>query len=249
MRRSLAFLVPVCILLTQPANPSQRPGELDPATKRQRIEAVSQRQREGRDLPIADAGAAGAPRTVTEQQRARYFNTQRPRKLVDEVSGGEPVTDQMLHTERYGPPLPALPFAHSDVVIRGTVTSAQAQLSEDETNLYSTLQVRTEEVFKQPPGAQIQLGATVTAIRRGGALRVRTTVARLRDAEETLPVTGGDYILFLRRYSTSDSAMLIVTGYRLDGATVTALDTRGRSLEWEGASAIDLVTALTEQAQ
>jgi hypothetical protein len=244
MRLSPTALFTLALVLPPASVAPQNAGDMDASTLRLRIETVSRRQQEARDLPVMEAGLNVPSPSGVQAQRARYFNTRRLRRLAEELIEGAPAVDKAIHTESYGPPAPALPFDQSDAVVRGTITDARALLSEDQTNIFSEFQVQIDEVFKQPAQGGIQPGTAITAIRHGGALRVPTALIRVRNAEETLPMRGGNYVLFLRRFSQSDRAFLIVTGYGFAAGTVTALDTRGGSLRWEGANSIELMTAL-----
>jgi hypothetical protein len=128
-----------------------------------------------------------------------------------------PVTEAWRHANRIGN-VPALPVNESDAAVRGVVTSARASLTTDETALYSEFDVRVDEVLK--PAAGVEVGASLTALRFGGALQVPSGLIRARQADQTMPVTGGTYVLFLKRHSPDDPAFLLIVGYRLEAGVL-----------------------------
>jgi hypothetical protein len=140
----------------------------------------------------------------------------------------------------------ALPVSESDAIVRGTVTNARAQLSADRTNVYSEFAVRVERTFKQPEGPRLEPGSTITVLRDGGAVRFPTGVMVVRRDDWTMPLPGSNYVLFLERHSPTDDAFMIVTGYCLDGGTVTPLDINLQSVAWEDSPAAELLARLTE---
>ena len=154
-----------------------------------------------------------------------------------------------LVATRSRPPTGAAPFSASDAVVRGTVTRAQAKLSEDGRNIYSEFTVQVGSSFKQPEGAALGPGSTVTVLREGGVARFGTVAMKVRRTDWAMPVAGGDYLFFLDGDPRLEGAYLIVTGYRLENGTVSALDANLQAAAWEDRPAADLVAAVVEQSR
>jgi hypothetical protein len=203
---------------------------LDPTLIRQRMEEAKVRQREGGDLPLLDISRVVPNSTAAGKTRSRHFSKPGTGPLSSEARPGLPVNIVTHVTSHVRPP--AFPTQNSDAVIRGFILAARAQLTEDQTGLYSEFDIRVDEVLK--PAAAVAVGTTVTGLRWGGALQVPSGLIRIRNAVETMPVVGSSYVLFLKHYTDTDPAFLIVTGYRLDGARVSALDILPEPMRFEG---------------
>jgi ABC-type uncharacterized transport system ATPase component len=68
--------------------------------------------------------------------------------------------------------LPALPVAKSAAVILEEVTQAQAQRSEDETNIFSEFTVQIANILKNDDSFSLAVGKSVVVERLGGRLRL-----------------------------------------------------------------------------
>lgn len=114
---------------------------------------------------------------------------------------------------------PALPVEESEIVVVGTIGTAQALLSENKRNVFSEFTLAVEDVLKSKIKGVAQ-GSVLTIDRVGGHVkypdgqRVLYTIAGLN-----APQVGGRYLLFLTlKHNNEDIAIL--TGYELapDGA-------------------------------
>lgn len=247
MRLSPTAVLALCLGLASGARP-QTGQELDPQTIRERIELAKQRQLAGTDLPVVDGIRNPArvlpPQPPEREMRSRRFAKSGRRALTSLGVAGEPVLDVMTHVDTIGTPH-AFPTAKSDAVIKGVVRRAQAFLSQDATGVYSEFDVEVDTVIQQSASRSIEPGGTVTVLRYGGAISLPTGLVRVRDADETMPLLGGTYVLFLKQYSSSDSALMLMTGYRLEAGKVAPLDIRGDAYRFEGANESDFIAALT----
>ena len=68
----------------------------------------------------------------------------------------------------HAPEEPALPIIQSDAIVIGQVTSAQAHLSSDKTNVYSEFVVRVNDVLKSDRFGLPGVGGFITTTRPGG---------------------------------------------------------------------------------
>lgn len=119
--------------------------------------------------------------------------------------------------------LSALPFAESDTVIIGTVSQAQAHLSNDKTGIYSDFNVKVDEVLKKDDSS-VTVGAVLSAERYGGTVRFRSgSIQRHEVNGQGMPGVGRRYLLFLKRLDR-ELNFKIVTGYDITGHTVSPLD-------------------------
>ncbi len=118
----------------------------------------------------------------------------------------------------------ALPFAASDAVAIGTVTTGQAYLSNDKRDLYSEFKFSLTEVIKNPQTPYLRAGDTIDIQRRGGAVRLPSGKVLTRGAIfESMPRIGTRYLLFLK-YDPSTEDYSILMGYELAGNEVYRLD-------------------------
>ena len=138
--------------------------------------------------------------------------------------------------------VPAFPVHDSDAVIQGAVNDAQAVLTDDQTAIYSAFRIRVDTVFKPAPG--VQVGGSVVALRRGGALKLPNGLLRTRQTDQLMPATGGTYVLFLKSYAPDDPAFLILIGYQLDGGTVSALDILPEPMRYDGSTETSFLATL-----
>lgn len=123
--------------------------------------------------------------------------------------------------------LPALPVTKSEAVILGEVTQAEAQLSDDETNIYSEFTIQIAEVLKNDKNFSLGVGNSVVVERFGGRVRLPSgKVIVAQNDKQDLPRVGKRYVLFLIFLTTneSDKDFHILTGYELRDGKVFPLD-------------------------
>jgi hypothetical protein len=118
----------------------------------------------------------------------------------------------------------AMPFAASDAVAIGTITTGQAYLSNDKRELYSEFKFSLKEVIKNSQAPYLRTGDTIDIQRRGGAVRLPSGKVLTRGAiHESMPRIGTRYLLFLK-YDVSTEDYSILMGYELAGNAVYRLD-------------------------
>lgn len=123
-------------------------------------------------------------------------------------------------------------------MVVGTVTAAEAFLSEDKTNVYSEYSVRVESVIKNFDDEPVRAGDSLVAERQGGRVRLRSrAVSGFFISGQNPPQAGRRYVLFLG-YNKNDISTLgltnprdmsyhLLTAYELRDGKVAALDDPG----------------------
>src|SRR5437016_1195820 len=92
-----------------------------------------------------------------------------------------------------------LPVEQSDAVVIGKITSGQAYLSNDKRNVYSEFRTAIQEVIKTPNAPFLRAGDSIAIERQGGAIKLPSGKVILRGAAaQSMPLVGGQYLLFLR---------------------------------------------------
>jgi hypothetical protein len=148
-----------------------------------------------------------------KEKQKRYNDTH----LV--VSRVEPGTDEAALFLEPHVTFPALPVAESEIVVVGTIGTAQAVLSESKRNVFSEFTLSVEDVLKSQIQGVAQ-GSVLTIDRVGGHVRYPNGQRVLfRLAGQNMPQIGGRYLLFLTS-THSKQDISILTGYQLtpDGA-------------------------------
>ncbi len=116
---------------------------------------------------------------------------------------------------------PALPGTQSDFVLIGTVTDAQAHLSENKKNVFSEFTISVADVLKTG-NSSVTTGAVVTIYRNGGFVKYpngRTILCRISGSN--MPKLNGKYVFFLK---SKGEDSLILTAYELTEKGVLPLD-------------------------
>ena len=122
------------------------------------------------------------------------------------------------------PDFPELPVAQSDAVVIGEVSEAVANLTEDETNVYSEFTIHIDEILKSDGQASLSTGGEIVADRPGGRVRYPTgEMSQLSIAGLGMPREKRRYVLFLKRGGQDDDYQ-IITGYELRSGRVYPLD-------------------------
>jgi hypothetical protein len=105
---------------------------------------------------------------------------------------------------------PAFPASQSDVIVVGQVTSAQAFLSEDKTNVYSEFTVLVDEILKNNSSGGLTPGNPITTVRTGGAVRFPSGKLIQRGfGGRPFPLTNRRYVFFLK-YETEEQDYPII---------------------------------------
>lgn len=146
---------------------------------------------------------------------------------------------EQSHSSWGGPPShattePALPASQSEVIVVGQVTSAQAFLSEDKTNVYSEFTVVVDEILKNNSSNGLTPGFSITTVRTGGAVRFPSgKIIQRGFGGRPFPITNRKYVFFLK-YENEEQDYPIITAYELRAGVVfplDGLDIDGRVLE------------------
>lgn len=151
------------------------------------------------------------------QARSRKYDESR-------VLGSSEVAGAAVKSESLVLILPALPVAQSNVIVTGEMTTAEAYLSNDKTNVYSEFTLRVDEVLKNGSGELLTAGSSLEMEREGG--RVRFPSGRVfwyAIERERMPRAGRRYALFLKR-DAPEQAFHLLTGYELRAGKVFPLD-------------------------
>jgi hypothetical protein len=125
--------------------------------------------------------------------------------------------------------LPALPIKQSAAIIIGTVTLAEAHLTQNRTGIYSEFAVSVDTVVKDDASQSIQAGSTVSVERNGGRVRMpsgKIVVSWTRN--QNMPEVGSRYALFLTHdfevKGDVANSFYLLTGYQLRSGRVFPLD-------------------------
>ena len=139
---------------------------------------------------------------------------------------------------------PALPATRSSCILLGTVTKAEAHVSEDKKNVYSEFTVSVEQVFKTADSS-IVAGSEVAVDRIGGFVRYpngRTLLYRI--ASTNMPVVNERYLFFLTSKNNQD--LSILTAYSLNSNGVSPLDDSPQFEELRGLTEHTLIEKLKD---
>lgn len=155
----------------------------------------------------------------------RYDNTDRDADSVKAFTFQEGTGAISLGLpSAHAPVEPAFPIAQSDVIAIGEVTSAQAQVSNDKTNVFSEFTVLVKDVYRNTTSASLTPGCAITVERYGGRVRLPSGKIIVRGfLHQSMPVAGRRYIFFLKS-NEAVQTYSIITGYELSHGRVIPLD-------------------------
>jgi hypothetical protein len=159
-------------------------------------------------------------------------------ELVD--SRGEPGADEAALFLEPHSTLPALPVAESEIVVVGTIATAEALLSESKRNVFSEFTVTVEDVLKSKSQG-VEQGSVLTIDRVGGHVKYPNGHRILyRIAGLNMPQTGGRYLLFLTlKHNNEDISIL--TAYQLTPNGAIPLDEPYHVASLTGVSEVDIL--------
>lgn len=135
---------------------------------------------------------------------------------------------------------PALPVAESEIVVTGTIGTAQAHLSESKKNIFSEFSMAIEDVFKSRI-AGVGQGSVLTIDRVGGQVKYPNGQRVLyRIAGLNMPQTGGRYLFFLTSKHNNED-LSILTAYQLTPNGAIPLDELHQVANLDGISEADIL--------
>ena len=148
-----------------------------------------------------------------------------PRVITDPgaLVNGRPRTGGSKIVDFVEPP-DAFP-SQAKCVIVGSVTSAEALVTNDKTYVYSDFAIKVETILKQDQTQPIMDGASLLGSREGGSIRFPS--GHIRDFMvhgEGFPAMGERYVFFLRRWEDQAGRYLIGPTYQLKDGKVYPID-------------------------
>ena len=183
---------------------------------------------EEQDLPDPEKNAK------RKEKKKRYNDGE----LV--ASHVEPGVDEAALTLEPHFIFPALPVAESEIVVVGTIGTAQAHLSENKRNIFSEFTVTVEDVLKSKIQG-VEQGSVLTIDRVGGHVKYPNGHRILyRITGLNMPQTGGRYLLFLTlKHNNEDISIL--TAYQLTSNGAIPLDEPYHVASLTGVSEVDIL--------
>ncbi len=196
--------------------------------QQQQKEKVRQAQEvDTSQFPVADHVAtepADSKERAKRQAKGKKYNRR------------ETAVDPQLITvsDRYSwdPSISSLPANHSDAVIIGAVTGAEAHLSSDKTGVYSEFTIQICQILKNDIQNPLQFPGSVVVEREGGRIRFPSGQVTLMYVSNLgMPRVGRKYVLFLTHnfpYQVRrDQDYRILTGYELVDGRIVPLERSG----------------------
>jgi hypothetical protein len=193
--------------------------------------------------PVADYEAPES--SNASERNARREKSKRYDKKSFVIPNPRP--EFIMSTIYDAEPLPsALPYKESKLVIIGDIQNAQALISNDKSAVYSEYMVQIDTVLKKSTGQDVEAGQIIFVDRSGGRVRYPNgqTILYLNDGQD-LPGATGRFIFFLDKDEGSSPNFRIVTAYRLNNETVSALDRGEKFQKFNGKSEKDFIKLIT----
>lgn len=189
----------------------------------------NKRQIRVEDYPIVDYTA---PEAADLEERSKRHAKSRRHGIADKsikdlkhfvlTETSEPL--EITQPPDHAPAEPALPASHSDAILIGDITTAQAYLSNDKTAVYSEFTTQISDLLKNATPLSLAPGDSVTAERSGGRVRLPSGKILLRGfSHKAMPLVGKRYLLFLK-YNAQEQDFSIITGYELRSGKIFPLD-------------------------
>src|SRR5687767_6344680 len=160
----------------------------------------------------------------------------------------EPWLEEAALTLEPHPTFPALPVAESEIVVVGTIGSAQAHLSENKENVFSEFALIVEDVLKSKI-QEVERDSVLTIDRVGGHVRYPNGHRILyRITGLNMPQVGGRYLLFLTlKHNNEDISIL--TAYRLTPNGAIPLDDLHQVKSLTGVTEADILQRVRKLIQ
>ncbi|HJP92112.1 MAG TPA: hypothetical protein VJ875_09170 [Pyrinomonadaceae bacterium] len=152
----------------------------------------------------------------------------------------EPGVDEAALTLEPHFTFPPLPVAESEIVVVGTIGTAQALLSESKRNVFSEFTLAVEDVLKSKIQGVAQ-GSVLTIDRVGGHVKYPNGQRVLfRITGLNMPQVGGRYLLFLTsKHNNQDISIL--TAYQLTPNGSIPLDELDQVARLTGVTEVDIL--------
>ena len=155
-------------------------------------------------------------------------------------SNVEPGVDEASLTLEPHFDFPALPVAESEIVVVGTIETAQAVLSESKRNVFSEFTLAVEDVLKSKVQGVAQ-GSVLTIDRVGGHVRYPNGQRVLyRITGLNMPQLGGRYLLFLTSKHNNED-ISILTAHRLTPNGAIPLDDLHQVASLNGVTEVEIL--------
>ena len=152
----------------------------------------------------------------------------------------EPGVDEASLTLEPHFTFPALPVAESEMVVVGTIGTAQALLSESKRNVFSEFTLTVEGILKSKIRGVTQ-GSVLTIDRVGGHVKYpdgQTVLFRITGLN--MPQVGGRYMLFLTSTHNKED-ISILTGYQLTPNGAIPLDELSQVADLAGVTEVEIL--------
>ena len=192
------------------------------------------------DITKPNVGYSSSEYTQADASRAVHYNIEGETPLFDSSTGKAHVLSVTTTAFSRDP----LPVKSSDIVVLGTITSAEPRFSADRTMLYSKFLFvpgRFLKTTSELPPSKIILD------RIGGVAVFPDGKHHFIGADDTgLPIAGHTYLLFLTS-TEARGVYQIKTGYCVDGGHVTALDRDGDA--WDSKPVTALLSEVATQGR
>ena len=175
------------------------------------------------NFPVVSIDSA-QNRSIDNARKARNEKFDGSKWVSETLNDNDVSSIRITHWQEGLSPLPG---RKSDAVIVGSVTSAQAFLSNDRTGVYSEFSVQTQTVFKNNKLAPINTEQNILIDRAGGRVSYPSgRVFKYSVRGQDMPRLNGRYVFFLT-YDEKKSVYLILTAYEIQAGKITALDGKG----------------------
>ena len=192
-----------------------RAGEKHPKKSEKMVEQESR-------LPVVDYEAA-EPSSPEEREKREAKAKKYARTELSVDLDVEAVTT----SGHWVAEIPAIPVSQSALIVTGTISKAEAELTPKRKKIYSEFTITVDEVLKHDGSAPLSSGDTVTADRAGGRVRYPSgKVGLYWVTGQGMPQVGMKYLLFLT-HTDPKAGYSILTGYELRDGRIRLLDNPG----------------------
>jgi hypothetical protein len=135
----------------------------------------------------------------------------------------------------------------ADAIVRGHPSRKTANLTDDETFVYTEYDFLVKEVIKNT-GRSIDTDVIIQVTRPGGLIKLNDQVIRVEDKSYRALETDAEYVLFLKYVPTANGFIVAdATGdFRLDGSSFTSHSTRALPKELRSGNREELLNLVRE---